>query len=305
MGSLVYTDGYYADIGTHVFPMQKFALTRRFLLESGAAAESDFVVPPPATDAEILRVHTPDYLRKLRELALSQPEILALELPLTAELVRASVLAAGGSILACRLALAEGFAGNLAGGFHHAFPDHGEGFCVLNDVAIGVAALLAEGRIARAAVIDLDVHQGNGTAAIFAREPRVFTASIHQERNYPAIKPPSDLDLGLEDGTGGEEYLRAVETALHACLERGPELLVYVAGADPYEEDQLGGLALTLADLRRRDEAVLDAAARAGVPVAALPAGGYAMDLRDTVRIHATTFRLGLERVRAARGPGR
>lgn len=293
---LVYSDGYYADIGAHVFPMEKFALTRRFLLEGGLAVEEDFVAPEPATDAEVLRVHTPEYVRKLEHGALSLDEILVLELPYSPGLVRASFLCAGGTIAACRLALAQGFAANLAGGFHHAFPDHGEGFCVLNDLAIGLAAMLAEGRIERAAVIDLDVHQGNGTAAAFAREPRVFTCSIHQERNYPAVKPPSDLDLGLEDGARGAEYLAALDTALAAVLGSRPELLMYVAGADPYVHDQLGGLALTLDDLRRRDERVLEAAAAAGVPVAVVPAGGYAVDVHDTVRIHAATLRLGLER---------
>ena len=294
-GCLVYSDGYFADIGAHVFPMEKFALTRRFLIDSGAAVEEDFVAPEPATEAEVLRVHTPEYLQKLKQGRLSPLEILTLELPYSPDLVRASMLCAGGTIAACRLALEHGFAGNLAGGFHHAFSDHGEGFCVLNDIAIGLAAVLAEGRVERAAVIDLDVHQGNGTAAIFAGNPQVFTCSIHQEHNYPAVKPPSDLDLGLDDGAGGREYLQALDTALTATLVARPGLLVYVAGADPYEHDQLGGLSLTLDDLRRRDERVLGAAAEAGVPVAVVPAGGYALDLRDTVSIHATTLRLGLE----------
>jgi acetoin utilization deacetylase AcuC-like enzyme len=292
---LVYSDDYFADIGAHVFPMEKFRLTRRLLIESGAAVESDFVAPEPAAETEVLRVHTREYLQKLNQGRLSPLEIMTLELPYSPDLVRANLLCAGGTIAACRLALVHGFAGNLAGGFHHAFPDHGEGFCVLNDIAIGLAAMLAEGRIERAAVIDLDVHQGNGTAAIFALEPRVFTCSIHQEHNYPAVKPPSDLDLGLDDGAGGREYLAAVDTALRAILAARPELLVYVAGADPYEQDQLGGLSLTLDDLRQRDERVLGTAAASGLPVAVVPAGGYARDLRDTVAIHATTLRLGLK----------
>jgi acetoin utilization deacetylase AcuC-like enzyme len=296
---LVYSDGYYADIGAHVFPTEKFALTRRFLIERGWAAESDFVAPEPAADADVLRVHTPAYVAKLKQGRLSPAEILLLELPYSPELVRASWLTAGGTILACRTALRTGFAANLAGGFHHAFADHGEGFCVLNDPAIGLAALLASDEIARGAVIDLDVHQGNGTAAIFAGEPRVFTCSIHQEMNYPALKPPSDLDLGLPDGAGGRVYLAAVDEALDAVLASGPEILLYVAGADPYIEDQLGGLALTADDLARRDLKVLEAAAARGVPVVTLPAGGYARDLMDTVSIHATTIRLGLAQKRA------
>ncbi len=300
-GCLIYADGYRADIGAHVFPMEKFTLTRRFLLESGEVSDKDFVSPQPASDADVLRVHTPDYLRKLETGTLSIDEIMTLELPYSPELVTASLLCAGGTILACRIALEQGFAANLAGGFHHAFPDHGEGFCVLNDIAIGLAAVLAEGRIARAAVIDLDVHHGNGTAAIFARDSRVFTCSIHQEHNYPAIKPPSDLDLGLEDGTGGGEYLAALDRAMEAVFQSRPELLMYVAGADPYEHDQLGGLGLTLEDLRQRDERVLEAASSAGVPVVTLPAGGYAFDVRETVAIHATTIRLGLARQRQGR----
>jgi acetoin utilization deacetylase AcuC-like enzyme len=175
------------------------------------------------------------------------------------------------------------------------------GFCVLNDVAIGVAAVLAERLVARAAVLDLDVHQGNGTAAIFADDARVFTCSIHQENNYPVTKPPSDLDLGLADGTDGPTYMAALDRALDAVLAARPELLVYVAGADPYVDDQLGGLALTLDDFRQRDERLLDAAADAEVPVVTVPAGGYAIRVEDTIRIHATTLRLGLERQRAAR----
>jgi acetoin utilization deacetylase AcuC-like enzyme len=296
---LVYSDGYYADIGAHVFPTEKFALTRRFLIERGWAAAGDFLAPELATDADVLRVHTPEYVTKLKQGRLSPAEILLLELPYSPDLVRASWLTAGGTILACRMALRQGFAANLAGGFHHAFADHGEGFCVLNDPAIGIRALLAAGEIARAAVIDLDVHQGNGTAAIFAGEPRVFTCSIHQERNYPAVKPPSDLDIGLDDGTGGAVYMDSVEEALAAILATEPELLVYVAGADPYIEDQLGGLALTLEDLARRDARVFEAAAARGVPVVTVPAGGYARRLEDTVAIHATTIRLGLEQQRA------
>ncbi len=294
MASLVFSDGYYADIGGHVFPMEKFALIRQFLLDTGAARAEDFIAPEPASDEDVLRVHTPDYVRKLKSGSLSDEEILALELPFSADLARASWLCAGGTITACRLAVEQGFAGNLAGGFHHAFPDHGEGFCVLNDIAIGIRAVLAAGLIERAAVIDLDVHQGNGTAAIFAGEPRVFTCSLHQERNYPLIKPPSDLDCGLRDGATGAEYLAVLERALGVTLATRPELLVYVAGADPYAGDQLGGLALSIDDLAARDEAVFQGAALKRVPVVVVLAGGYAADVRDTVRIHGATMRRGL-----------
>jgi acetoin utilization deacetylase AcuC-like enzyme len=230
---------------------------------------------------------------------LSPLEIMTLELPWSPDLVRASWLCAGGTLLASRIALATGFAANLAGGFHHAFPDHGEGFCVLHDPAIALRALLAAGEIARASVLDLDVHQGNGTAAIFAGDERVFTCSIHQENNYPVLKPPSDLDLGLPDGAPGPVYRRALDQAIPAVFAADPELLVYIAGADPYVEDQLGGLALSRADLAERDARVLAAAAERQVPVVVLPAGGYARHVADTVAIHATTLRLGLERLRA------
>jgi len=296
---LVYSPGYYADIGAHVFPMEKFALTRQYLLDQGWATANDFVEPTAASDDDVLRVHTRDYVRKLKTGTLSPFELMTLELPWSAELVRASWLCAGGTLLAARIALQCGFAANLAGGFHHAFPDHGEGFCVLHDPAIALRALLAAGEIGRASVIDLDVHHGNGTAAIFAGDPRVFTCSIHQENNYPSVKPPSDLDLGLPDGADGAVYRPALERALAATLDPAPDLLVYIAGADPYIEDQLGGLGLTLEDLAARDARVLGSAGALGVPVVSLPAGGYARQVRDTVRIHATTVKLGLERVRA------
>jgi acetoin utilization deacetylase AcuC-like enzyme len=298
-GVLVYTQGYYADIGAHVFPMEKFARTHQYLIDEGSATADDFVAPEPATDADLLRVHTPEYVHKLERGTLSPLEVMTLELPWSRELVRASRLCAGGTILASLIALRTGFAGNLAGGFHHAFPDHGEGFCVLHDPAIALEALFAAGEIRRAAVLDLDVHHGNGTAAIYAGDPRVFTCSIHQEHNYPAHKPPSDLDIGLADGTTGPGYLAALERAIAAVFDQSPEFLVYIAGADPFVEDQLGGLALTRADLATRDERVLDRAFAEGVPVVVLPAGGYARQVSDTVAIHATTLRLGLERLRA------
>ncbi|MGW8267034.1 MAG: histone deacetylase family protein, partial [Longimicrobiales bacterium] len=174
--------------------------------------------------------------------------------------------------------------------FHHAFADHGEGFCLLNDVAVAAATLLASGEVERVAVVDLDVHHGNGTAAIFAEDPRVFTLSMHQQNNYPAHKPPSDVDVGVPDGTGDEEYLGHLRQHLPAAVEaHDPGLVFYLAGADPYEKDQLGGLALTQAGLRKRDRMVLDSCRALGVPVAVLLAGGYAMDTRDTVAIHAGT----------------
>lgn len=293
--TLFYSPRYQADIGPHVFPMQKFALTRKLLLELERAVPADFAEPDPATDEQVLAVHERAYVDKLRQLRLSEEEIGVLELPLSRELVEAVWRVAGGTVAACRRALETGWAANLSGGFHHAFAGHGEGFCVLNDIAIGVTAVLHEGRVGRAAVLDLDVHQGNGTAAIFQEEPRVFTCSLHQEHNYPLAKPASDLDIGLPDGCGGERYLAELDRALDAVGASAPELLVYVAGADVYCRDQLGGLALSIDDIEARDRCVLERCRQQALPVAVVLAGGYAFDLFDTVSIHARTIGLGLE----------
>ncbi len=299
---LFYSPHYDTDIGPHIFPWQKFGLTRQLLLELGRVTTADFATPEPATEAQVTAVHTPDYVRKLRQLTLSDDEIRVLELLPSRELVEACWLVAGGTIAACRRAMADGFAANLAGGFHHAFAGHGEGFCILNDVAIGIRAMLDEARLSRAAVLDLDVHQGNGTATIFADEERVFTCSIHQQNNYPHHKARSDLDLGLADGSGGEVYLRALDQALDATLASAPELICYVAGADPYEHDQLGGLGLSVEELRARDRRVFERCAGRRVPVVVVPAGGYAAEVFDTVSIHATTIGLGLALCRPATG---
>jgi len=288
----VWSEAYEVEIGPHVFPTSKYRLVVERLLEVGILAPDRIRRPGPATDEELGRVHHEDYLRRIRDGELSLSEQWRLEVPFTDELLRASVLCAGGSILAARLALREGVALHVGGGFHHAFPDHGEGFCLLNDVAVAVAAVLAEGRAGRVSVVDCDVHHGNGTAAVFAGEERVFTLSLHQEDIYPAVKPPGDLDVGLEAGTDDKTYLTALASALPEALERHrPDLVLYLAGADPYREDQLGGLALTRQGLRRRDERVLGAAAEAGAAVAVLLAGGYALRLEDTVAIHCGTAR--------------
>ena len=211
-----------------------------------------------------------------------------LELPYSKQLVEASFLCAGGSILAARVALDRGFGINLGGGFHHAFPDHGEGFCVFHDVAIAIRELQEAGEIRRAAILDLDVHQGNGSAAIFREDPTVFTFSIHEEDNYPAVKPPSDRDIGLDSGTGGSAYLAALEHWIPQILDRHqPDLVAYIAGADPYREDQLGRLQLTREDLRSRDRVVFEASSSRSIPVASFLAGGYARRVEDTVGIHA------------------
>jgi len=314
---LIYSDGYYLPIGEHVFPAQKYRLIRERLLASGGAHTSDFLEPQPATDDEVRLVHTEDWVRKLRDGTLSPREELTLEVPYSPSLVKAFWLSAGGSILAAECALRDRVAFNVGGGFHHAFPDHGEGFCVIHDVAIAIRKLQHDGRIARAMTVDCDVHQGNGTAAIFAPQSvasvsarvgratvgmigpmsdfadfdgDVFTISLHQENNYPSWKPPSSIDVNLPDGTPDAEYLRWLDTALSSGLRQfDPDLLCYIAGADPYREDQLGGLDLTIEGLKKRDLMVFKTAKNRGIPVMVTFAGGYAKDVEDTVTIHANT----------------
>jgi acetoin utilization deacetylase AcuC-like enzyme len=287
---LVYHEGYDLNLGAHVFPSQKYRLVFEKLIADGIASQEDFLRPEPAGDADILRVHTAEWVKKLKTATLSLSDIMKLEVPYSPELVEAFWLAAGGTILAAKAAAKDGFGSNLGGGFHHAYPGHGEGFCAIHDVAVAIRSLQADGSIRKAMVVDTDVHQGNGTAAIFAKDPSVFTLSIHQENNYPAHKPPSTLDLDLEDGVGDEEYLGALLPAVRKSLaDFEPDILFYVGGADPYREDQLGGLALTLEGLRIRDASVFEEARQRKVPVATTFAGGYAMRVEDTVRIHVNT----------------
>jgi acetoin utilization deacetylase AcuC-like enzyme len=242
--------------------------------------------PEAASDTDILLVHTRAWMEGLRDGSLSELEVRRLEIPWSPETARAFWLAAGGTILASQLALEHGGAYNIGGGFHHAFPGHGEGFCAIHDVAVAIR----KGGL-RTIVVDVDVHHGNGTAAIFAKDEAVFTLSIHQYNNYPAVKPPSDCDIHLSDGVQDEGYLETLRPALMKALdEHKPEILYYVAGADPYEHDQLGGLRLTIDGLRHRDELVLGEAARRGIPFVVTLAGGYAVDVNDTVTIHANTF---------------
>lgn len=288
---LVYDDRYDLRLGAHVFPSQKYRLVHDQLLADGVAEAADVIVPEPASDEDVLRVHTREYVHKLKTGTLSHTEIMRLEIPYSRELMDACWLAAGGSILAGHRALADGWAASIGGGFHHAFPDHGEGFCVLHDVAIGIRRLQFEGAIQRALVVDTDVHQGNGTAAIFHSDENVFTLSIHQVNNYPYPKPPSTIDIDLPDGIEDDDYLAILERNLHRAFEEfSPQLLFYVAGADPYCEDQLGGLALTMEGLARRDALVFDYARRNQAPVAITLAGGYARQVKDTIGIHVNTI---------------
>jgi acetoin utilization deacetylase AcuC-like enzyme len=309
--SLVYDDGFYLPLGAHVFPGEKYKLVHLRLLETSAAAESDFVRPQAIALEDVLRVHEQEYVKRLIEGTLSEEEILQMELPYSKELIDATLLGCGGTLEAARLALRNGMACSIGGGFHHAHRGHGEGFCILHDVAIALARLLQDGQIERAMVIDLDVHDGNGTAAIFPpvgekqRGPLrygvasgtmmpsaegVFTLSMHQQNNYPAYKPPSSLDVPLADGTDDAEYLEVLERALEAAFARfRPQLIAYIAGADPYMEDKLGGLALTIEGLKRRDRMVFRTAQSVGAPVFSVYAGGYAMRVEDTVTIHTNT----------------
>jgi len=287
---LVYHEGYDLNLGEHVFPSKKYRWLRDRLIRTRFAKADDFVTPVPAGDEDILRVHTPEWVGKLRSGTLTYHDILLLEIPYSRRMVEAFWLAAGGSIRAARLALEDGLCFNVGGGFHHAFPDHGEGFCAINDVAVAIRRLQHDGLIRRAMVVDCDVHQGNGTAASFAGDDSVYTFSIHQFNNYPQEKPPSNLDIDLADATGDAEYLdrlaRGCQTALAAFT---PDMLFYVAGADPFSEDQLGGLSLTFDGLRRRDHLVLAAARARGIPVAIVLAGGYSQSVEDTITIHANT----------------
>ena len=306
---LVCAPTFYRPIGQSVFPVSKYRLIYQHLLEKGIAAPDDFVEPVPASNEDVLLVHTPEYVYKLRAGTLSESEEWQLEVPYSRELVEAYWLCAGGTILAADCALRDGVAFNVSGGFHHAFPDHGEGFNLINDVAVAIRHMQKRGKIKTAMTVDCDVHHGNGTAAIFGTPnaailPRperlphmresaardVFTISLHQENNYPAWKPPSAIDVGLPDGIGDDEYLAWLEKAVMSGLQRfQPDLICYLAGSDPYRRDLLGGLALTIEGLKRRDEFVFRTARARGVPVLGLPAGGYAADVRDSVAIHCNT----------------
>jgi acetoin utilization deacetylase AcuC-like enzyme len=315
---LVYSEKAVLPIGEHIFRSSKYREIRQCLLASGAFHENGFVCPLPCREDDLLLVHTPLWVEKLKRGILSMREEMELEVPYSKELATAFCSMAGGSILAARLALKQGCCVHLGGGFHHAFADHGEGFCLINDVAIAIRCMQREGGISRAMVLDCDVHQGNGTAAIFgsdAREPNpeiarsaallgprraahvqssaardVFTISLHQENNYPYWKPPSSIDVNLPDGTSDAEYMQWLETALESSQQRfEPELICYVAGADPFAEDQLGGLALSIEGLKQRDLRVFRYAREHGVPIMTTLAGGYASKPSDTVAIHTNT----------------
>jgi acetoin utilization deacetylase AcuC-like enzyme len=288
---LVYHDKYDLHLGAHVFPSQKFKLIAEKLIADGIATQKDFLRPEPASDADILRVHTPDWVHKLKTGTLTRSEEMKLEVPYSPELVDAFWLAAGGSIAAAHAALDDGFACNLGGGFHHAYPGHGEGFCAIHDVAVAIRRLQHDGPVRKAMVVDTDVHHGNGTAAIFSKDASVFTLSIHQLNNYPSHKPASSLDLNMEDGVGDDDYVNALLPAVRHSLDKfQPEIMFYVGGADPYSDDQLGGLNLSMRGLKLRDRSVFEEARKRRIPVITTLAGGYARRLEDTIQIHVNTI---------------
>jgi acetoin utilization deacetylase AcuC-like enzyme len=274
----------------HRFPVAKYHLLRRRVEASGLFAAEDLIVPHAATDEELLRVHTPDYLGKLREGTLSEKEQRRIGLPWSRQMVERARRSAGATIEACRAALADGVAVHLGGGTHHAFPHTGEGFCIFNDAAVAVRALQAGGRVGRVVILDTDVHQGNGTAAIFRGDDSVFTFSIHGEKNFPLRKEPSDLDVEVPDGTGDDEYLEMVEQGVWEALHRAQaDLAIWLSGADPFAGDRLGRLKVTKEGLARRDEVVLSACAGRRLPVVVTMAGGYGHDVNDTVEVHFQT----------------
>jgi acetoin utilization deacetylase AcuC-like enzyme len=297
LAKLIYSPQYDLNLGDHVFPSIKYKLIHDRLIEEKLASEADFIAPQPASDMDILLVHTAEWVEKLKTGSLTPSDIARLEIPYSPEMVRAAWLSAGGSILAAREAVAQrGIGVNIGGGFHHAFPNHGEGFCAIHDVAVAISKLMIDGTIQRAMTVDLDVHHGNGTAYIFARNSDVFTFSMHQEQNYPFDKPPSDLDINLPDGCEDDLYLSLLRQNLAQALSKfSPDLIFYIAGADPYREDQLGGLSLTMEGLRERDRIVFLMAHEKGIPVAVAFAGGYAHRVADTVAIHVGTVRAAME----------
>jgi acetoin utilization deacetylase AcuC-like enzyme len=310
---LVYREGFYLPFGkAHVFPGVKYKLVRERLLTTGDATDGNFTVSEPIELADVLRVHEAGFVDRLINGTLSAQEIRRMELPYSKELVKATLLGCGGTLAAARLALQHGVAVSIGGGFHHAHPDHGEGFCMLHDVAIALRRLLGDGAIARALVVDLDVHHGNGTAAIFppggppevkellpagtlvgSVQPSadgVFTLSMHQRTIYPMYKPPSSIDVHLEDGTSDADYMAALRRAIELALQNfRPDVIAYVAGSDPYFDDKLGGLGLTLEGLKDRDREVFRVAQETKIPVFTVFAGGYARLLEDTVTIHTNT----------------
>jgi acetoin utilization deacetylase AcuC-like enzyme len=288
---IFYTDQFVLPLpDVHRFPMRKYALLRERVIAAQLVAADRLLVPPAATDADLLRAHDADYVERVQAGALTEKEIRRIGFPWSLAMVERSRRSSGATIDACRAALEDGYSVNLAGGTHHAFRDHGEGYCVFNDSAIAARAMQAEGRARRVIVIDCDVHQGNGTAAIAADDPTIFTFSMHGAKNYPFHKERSDLDVELDDGTTDDPYLTALDQHLRTALAAArADLAIYLAGADPHERDTLGRLKLTKAGLAQRDQVVFAQCRAAGIPLAITMAGGYGKQVEDTVDIHFQT----------------
>jgi len=281
----------------HRFPMEKYRLLREAVTKEGIGGADALQIPPAAEDPALLRVHDPRWVEAATSGALDPSEIRRIGFPWSPQLVERSRRSVGGTVSAGFAALEDGAAANLAGGTHHAFADRGEGFCVFNDVAVAIRALQASGRVSRAAVVDLDVHQGNGTAHIFQDDPSVFTVSVHGASNYPFRKETSDLDLPLADGAGDAPFLEAVEAGVEGAVVEGrPDIVFYIAGADPYEGDRLGRLKVSKGGLAQRDWIVVDRLRREGIPLVVVMGGGYAASVADTVEIHTHSVRAAASR---------
>lgn len=280
----------------HRFPIEKYALLRQRVMQHLEASHTEMRIPQASQDRELLRAHRQDYVRKVATGSLSEKEIRRIGFPWSPELVERSRRSVGGTIGACRAALTDGFANNLAGGTHHAYAAHGEGFCVFNDVAVAARAMQAEGLANHIVIIDLDVHQGNGTASIFRDDTSVFTFSIHGAKNFPFHKEYSDLDIALDDDVDDEVYLEALKPGLQAALDQSmADLAIYIAGADPFSGDRLGRLCLSKSGLALRDRMVFDFCRQKGLPVVTVMGGGYAKNVKDTVDIHFKTIQLAIE----------
>ncbi|MBW2428083.1 MAG: histone deacetylase [Deltaproteobacteria bacterium] len=294
---IFYTDTFSIPLPeNHSFPKDKYRLLRMLILENLGAQPVDLKIPEPATYEDIIRTHDPVYIHRLQSGELSAKEVRRVGFPWSAEMVRRARYSAGATIEACRAALEEGIAVNLGGGTHHAFSDHGQGYCWLNDSVIASRAIQAEGLVKNILIIDCDVHQGNGTAVIVQNDPTIFTFSIHGKNNFPHHKETSDLDVELADGTEDAEYLKALENGLDASMQNfKADLVIYLAGADPYEDDRFGRLALTKKGLAERDRLVFQNCLAAGLPTAVTMAGGYAPNVLDTVDIHFQTVLSALE----------
>lgn len=278
----------------HRFPMAKYRKLREMLTEGIATVQ--LRIPPAASPWELACAHDPRYVERVLRGQLSEREIRRIGFPWSPAMVERSRRSVGGTLAAARVALVEGISGNLAGGTHHAGPDFGEGYCVFNDVAVTARTLLAEGKVRRVAIVDADVHQGNGSAAILGVDKDVFTFSVHGERNFPFHKPPSHLDIALPDGAGDDEYLTAIDSGLDAAVRKWrPDLVLYIAGADPYEGDTLGRLAVTRAGLHTRDAMVIGQCEDSSVPLAICMGGGYAPEVDVIAGLHFTTFALAAE----------